>query len=230
MEITVKKREQKRKQTKTLLKKGVLPGVIYGPKRKSLDIQFDQKTFMKVFDKAGYSKVINVSVEGEKKVVKVLVREVQYHPVSDKPIHVSLFELDWEKPITAEIPVSLIGTSKAVQEKIGILLTPVDTIHVRCLPDDLPQEIQVDISTLEKIGDAISVGDLKLSKGVTLASEVASTTTVAYIAAPQKEEVVEEKAAEVTEEGEEAPTEEEGSTEETEEDKEKDTKKDTKEK
>lgn len=212
MKLKVKKRKSVRKKAKTLLIKGVLSGVIYGPRRDVLPIKVDVSEFEKVFDKAGYSQLIDMEIEGEKKTVKALVREVQYDPVTDEKIHFSLFELDLSKPITAEVPVLTRGKSKAVEEKVGFLVTPFEMLEVRCLPDKLPSKLIVDISDLNEIGDSISVKDLSLSEGVELTESITDSATLAYIAPPQKEIVEEEEKVEVpvgeeAEEGEEVEAE-----------------------
>ena len=108
-------------------------------------------------------------------------------------IHFSLFELDLEKPITTEVPIITKGRSKAVEEKVGFLVTPIESLEVRCLPSKLPPELVIDISNLNEIGDSISVGNLTLPEDVELGGGVTETTTLAYIAPPQKEIVEEEK-------------------------------------
>lgn len=222
MKISVKKRELNGKKAKELLSDGFVPGAIYGPKRKSTNIELNLVEFEKIFDEARYSNLIEVEVEGEKQTGKALIREVQFDPVSDRIIHVSFYELDLEKPITAEIPVVTKGESKAIIEKVGFLVTPVETITVRCLPDKLPSELLVDISSLDAIGDSVPITDLKLPEGVEFATEVAETTTLAYVAPPQKEIVeeapVEEGEGDVAEEGEEGEEGEEKSADEAEED------------
>jgi large subunit ribosomal protein L25 len=202
MKLSVKKREELKRKVKGLLKKNEIPGVVYGPKRKSLNIKFDGLNFEKVLKDSGYSKLVDLEVE-EEKPVKVLIREVQYEPATDKVIHVSFYELDMKKTITADVPVETKGTSTAVKDNTGFLVTPFDTLTVRCLPDKLPQKLVVDISLLNEIGDNVSIADLKLPEGVELSSEIDQNATLAYIAPPQKEIVEEEPEEEAEEEGEE---------------------------
>lgn len=204
MKIVVKKRKIKGRKIKNLRKEGVLPGVIYGPKKKSLNIELDLGAFENIFRKVGCSKFVDIEVEGESKTLKVLIREVQYEPVSGQVIHVSFFELDFAKPITTAIPIEVRGESGAVKDSIGFLVTPVESLEVRCLPEKLPEKLVVDISSLDAIGDTISISDLELPEGVKLTSDIAENLTLAYIAPPQKEIVEEEKEEEVGEEDEEA--------------------------
>lgn len=206
----MKIKAKKRKELGRKIIRGIdtIPGVIYGPNRKSQAISLKYKDVNKVFKDAGYSKLVDVEIEGEKKTSKALIREVQFDPITEDMVHISFYELDLKKTITAEVPVLTIGKSKAVEEKTGFLVIPFRTLEVRCLPENLPNTLEVDISALNEIGDSYSVLDLKLPEGVELTRDLSESATLAYIAPPQKE-IIEEKEEEVEaeeglEEGEEA--------------------------
>lgn len=206
MKLKVQKREITKKKVRNIIKEGVIPAAVYGPKRKPVNVQVSASEFGKVFEDSGYSKIIDFEVEGEKGESKVLIREVQHDPVTDEVIHVSFYDLDLTKPITTEVPVVAKGISKAVKESVGFLVTPFEYIEVRCLPEKLPDHLEVEISNLDEIGDNVSVSDLKLPDGVTLV-DIDEKATLAYIAPPQKEIVEEEP---VVAEGEEEEEGEEG--------------------
>ncbi len=206
MKISLEKRELKKKKINKLFEEGVIPAVVYGPKRESVNVKMDIDEFEKIFEKAEYNKLIDIEIQGEKKKGKALIREVQYDPITDEIIHASFYDLDLKKEIVAEIPVETKGVAKAVDEGIGFLVTPLNTIPVRCLPKDLPEEIVIEVSGLEKIGDSISLGDIELPKGVKLSEALDEKATIAYITPPQKELEVEEE--EVAVEGEEVEGEE----------------------
>ncbi|MBU0975651.1 MAG: 50S ribosomal protein L25 [Patescibacteria group bacterium] len=199
MKIKVQRREEKRKRTDSLRREGILPGVVYGPKRKSTDVTVNAQEFRKVLNDSGYSKLVDFEIEGEGKSVRALIREVQYNPVSDDEIHVAFYELDMAKPVTADVPVETTGESTAVKNKLGFLVIPFKTLEVRCLPDKLPEKFIVDVSELNEIGDNFAVEHLDLPEGVELAADISESATLAYIAPPQKEIVEEEKEV-VTEE------------------------------
>ncbi len=203
MKVKLKIRKKTGKKVKYLRKAGVLPCSIYGPKRESINVEVDLEEFRKLFKACGYSKLIDTEVEGEGKISKSLIREVQIDPVTDEFIHASFYELDLSKPITAYVPIVTTGVSKAVKDNVGFLVTPVDKIEVRCLPERLPEEIEVDISNLNEIGDNVSLNDIKLPEGVefTAMKDEIEKVILAYIAPPQKE-IVEEEKEEVSEEGE----------------------------
>jgi len=210
MKIKVQKRRRTGRKTKHLLEEGQMPAVVYGPKRKSLNIKADRKDVQRVYESAGYSRLIDFEVDGVKKTTKVLIREVQFDPVTDIIGHISFFELDMTKPITTEIPLITKGKSKAVEENIGFLVAPMESIEVRCLPEKLPPYIEIDISSLDEIGDSVPVSDLVIPEGVEFDEDVSEAAAVAFIAPPQKEIVEEETEVAEAEEGEEEGEEEEG--------------------
>jgi len=205
-EITGKKVNQLRREKK-------LPAVLYGPNRTSTNITIDPLEFRKLYKNVGYSKLFDLELDDEK--VKVLVKDLQKNQLTDEFIHVDLYQVNMKKEITAEIPLVFVGESFAVKNNIGLLVHPIQSIAVTCLPGDLPASLEVSIENFNEIGDSLTVGDIKLPEGVALASDVTPDAPVAYIAAPQKtieEEQPEEVPAEgegeeqgTTEEGEEAP-------------------------
>lgn len=193
MKIKAEKRDLTKKKTKQVQMQGKVPGAVYGPKRKSVNIMVDAHELEVLFDEAGFSSVIDIEIEGEKKAGKAIIREIQHDPITDEIIHVSFYDLDMEKKITTEVPVVVTGVSRAVKDNIGFLVTPFESLEVRCLPKDLPNRLEVDISKLDAIGDNVLISDLSLPEGVALAAEIDEHSALAYIAPPQKEIIVEEE-------------------------------------
>ncbi len=206
-EITGKKVSQLRRAKK-------LPAVLYGPNRESTNITIDPLEFKKLFKDVGYSKLFDLDLEGDK--VKVLVKDLQANTLTDEFTHIDLYQVNMKKEITAEIPLTFVGESFAVKNNIGLLVHPLQSVSVTCLPSDLPASLEVSIDGFNEIGDSITVADIKLPEGVEIANDVAPDSPVAYIAAPQKT-IEEETPEEVAEEGEETEGEEtkEGVSEET---------------
>jgi len=126
----------------------------------------------------------------------VLVKDIQIDPLTDEVIHVDLLELERGKAITVEVPIVLVGKEVCKGVKMGgILEQHLWSIEVECLPRNIPDVIEVDISELE-LGDSLHVEDLKLPEGIKVLED--PETTVVVIAEPV-EEVVEEAAPEITE-------------------------------
>ncbi len=201
MSLKAQTRELIGKKVKQLRREKKLPAVLYGPNRKSTSIVLDPFEFRKLFEDVGYSKLFDLEIEGESN-VKVLVKDLQRNILTDEFIHIDLYQVNMNKEITADIPIDFTGESFAVKNNLGLLVHPIQTISVTCLPAKLPPSLEVDISTLNEVGNSISAGDISLPEGVALANDMSPESPVAYIAAPQKtieEEVAEESVTEGTE-------------------------------
>jgi large subunit ribosomal protein L25 len=138
--------------------KGLVPGVLYGPKTKNQTVQVDAKEFDKAYKQVGESSLVNLkSQEG---VLPVLIREVQREPLRGKIIHVDFYQPRLDEEI--EVPVSLVfeGESMAVKDLGGTLLRNIQEVEVKALPQNLPHEIVVDISALVTFENKILVRDL----------------------------------------------------------------------
>ena len=205
IKLLVEKRKLVGRQVKLLRKDSVLPANIYGRKVKSLAVQVDLKSFLPVLKEAGEAGLVELKVKGEDKIRPVLIHNIQYHSVSDQPLHADFYQVNLKEKVTTKIPVELVGESPAVKSKVGILIQPLSEIEVEALPTDLPEKIEVDISKLENIDDAVLVSDVKLEETVKVLTD--TTQILVKIDTPAKEEEVapveEEKGEEEGEEGEE---------------------------
>lgn len=191
MKLEAQKREVSGKKVKLLRAKEIVPASVYGPKKPSTNIQVDKKAFLKLFKTVGFNRFFDLEVEGGK-TSKVLVKEIQKNPVTDRLYSVNFYQVDEDTKITVEVPVHFIGESPAVKQNLGFLITQMDSVALHCFPKDLPSELVVDIEKLENPGDAITVGDIQLAENVDLDSSMDKTTAIVYIGTAQKEEVVEE--------------------------------------
>jgi large subunit ribosomal protein L25 len=212
IKLTVEKRKIIGRKTKTLRREGILPANIYGKKEKSLSVQLEAKSFLPVFKEVGETGLIELKVADEKEARPVLIHNVQFHPVDETPLHVDFYQVDLKEKVTTKVPVELIGESPAVKDKIGILIQPLSEVEVEALPADLPEKIEVNISGLKAINDAVAVSDVKLPEGVKVLTE--GKEVLAKIEPLAKEEEVvapppsEEVSAEEVPTGEEVPPEE----------------------
>lgn len=207
IKLVVKKRENKPNATR---QQGLIPAVIYGPKTKPIKIEIDQNTLEKVYTEAGKSNLIDLEVEGENK--KVLIYDLQFDPVKDNIIHVDFYAVRMDQEIHTEIPVKLIGESKAVKDLGGTILNEKDTIEIECLPQDLINEIEIDIAILDTFDKVIKVADLNLPKTIKILDE--PDQIIALIQAPRSEEELAELDEAVEENVEDVEVEEKGKEEE----------------
>ena len=204
--LLVEKRKLSGSKVKLLRKQAILPANIYGRKVKSLAVQVDLKAFLPILKETGETGLVELKVKGEDKIRPVLIHNVQYHAVNDQPLHADFYQVNLKEKVTTKIPVELIGESPAVKNKIGILIQPLNEIEVEALPTDLPEKIEVDISSLAEINDAVLLKDVKLGMGVKVLSDL--NQILVKIDPPAKEEEVTVPVEEETKEGEEGEKEE----------------------
>jgi len=161
-----------------------LPAVIYGRGLETHSLTLKKIEFEKIFDMAGESNLINLDFgEG---VVKVLVKDVQRDVLKDTISHVDFYQVNMKEKVTASIPLHFIGESKVVREQGGMLNRELDEIEVECLPGDLVDHIDVDISVLESFDDVIKISNLNLPKGLEVVSE--TDDVVVTLIKPKEEE------------------------------------------
>ncbi len=189
--ITLKceKREVIGKKVKSLRKLEKLPGILYGKEQKNVPLLFDTKKFNTAFLQAGTSTIVNIKIENEDSIRKVLLHEPQLHPVTGFPIHVDVYQVNMKEKIRTEIPLQFIGEPPAVNELEGNLITNRDNVEVECLPHDLVSEITVDISNLKTFDDKIHVKDLPVNEGIEILDE--PDELIVYVTEPRSEEELE---------------------------------------
>ncbi len=181
-------------KVKNLRKQGLLPANIYGKKVKSLAVEVAEKDFTSVFAKVGETGLIELTVGDEKK--PVLVHNVAYNPVTDKPLHVDFFQVDLKEKVTAKVKLVMIGESPAVKDKVGVLLTIISDVEVEALPSDLPDKIEVDITVLSALDQTLKVSDLKVSDKIKILTNSASEIIkVAPLVSKEAEKMAAEEAA-----------------------------------
>lgn len=168
LEVSTRKKEE---NTKDLIKMSLVPAVIYGPHLKTNKlVKVGANDLNKVFAVAGESTLIDLVVDGKAE-GKVLIKDEQRDAVRDTTIHVDLYEVDMTKELYTDIPLHFIGVSPAVTDLGGVLAKSINEVEVKCLPGDLVNHIDVDLSILAQIHDVIKIHDLKLPKGIKLTTE-----------------------------------------------------------
>ncbi len=173
------------KRSRDEQKTGRIGAVVYGHGIASQSISVGHSDFVKLLRGAGYSSLIDLTL-GDQSPVKVLIKEVQLHPIKVEPVHIDFYQVRMDEELTADIPLKFIGESRAVKEDGGTLIKSLDHVEVRCLPANLPHEIEIDLSVLATFEDAVTVGGLKLPSGVTSVTD--GKVTIATVARPLTEE------------------------------------------
>ena len=181
-QISVKKRNlEGSSASRRMRHAGLLPGVIYGTDTNPLAVELETHAVEQVLHHhASETILVDIDLEGEGS-VSVLLKEVQHHPVTGALLHVDLQRVAANQTLQVEVSLELVGEPEGV--KLGGLLDQVmHTILVECLPADLPETVNVDVSDLE-IGSALHVSDLKLGNKVAILSD--ADALVAGVSAPK---------------------------------------------
>jgi large subunit ribosomal protein L25 len=186
------KRDVTGKQVSALRRAGKLPAVIYGRRTEPVSITLDAHVAGLALSKVGSSSLITVDVDGKQ--YPALVRERQRDYIKGTLKHVDFLAVSLTETIRADVRIEIIGLSPAVKDFNAVLVTGLHAIAVECLPTDLPDHIDVDISGLAQVGDGIHVGDLQISEKVQILTDPGEMIVVTTYA---KEEAVEEVAAPV---------------------------------
>jgi large subunit ribosomal protein L25 len=164
-ELEVEKREQAGKGVaRTLRRLGKIPGVLYGGGQSqflSMDYNIARKL---VLSQVGHTGLLTVRVPGEQERVAIL-QDYQIDPITGAILHVDLFEVSMEKSIRVRVPVTVIGAVPVGVKEGGILHQPLRELHIECLPDQIPDHIEITASELG-VGQGIHVKDVEASIGV----------------------------------------------------------------
>lgn len=191
------------KKVGALRRQGITPTHLYGMGIEPLILQGESPVLQRLVASAGGNIPVTVSIKGEEGSHLTFIREVQRHPVTEAILHVDFFQVPMTEVTQAEVPVILVGESPAVRLNSGILFHALHTILVECLPLDVPQSVELDISGLDDFEKALRGSDIDLGDKVTVLTD--PDELIVRVNPPR---VVVEEAAAVGEEG--APVAEEG--------------------
>ena len=186
--------DAKKRVKKTKLDAADLPAVVYGRGMEATGVSINTIEFKKLFSEAGESTIFNLSVDGEDH--DVLVHDFQRDPVSYEVSHVDFYAIEKGQTITVSVPLEFVGEAPVKDAEDAQLVYVLHELEVKCQPKDLPGEIEVDISSVAKLGDAIHISDLNLPEGVESVLD-ADETVVSTSAVREEEEVEEEESEEI---------------------------------
>lgn len=164
-----------------------IPAVIYGHGSENTIIKMNNSDFLRLFRKSGESHIITITVDGKK--IDVLVHDIQREPVSGDFLHIDFIIVKKGEAVHTNIAINFLGTSQAVKEG-AIIEEHLKSIEVKCLPADLVDGFDVDLSELKEFGDSIRVSDLNLSSKYTVLNKADDVVVTA--AKPKKVVEIEE--------------------------------------
>jgi large subunit ribosomal protein L25 len=175
------------KQVRALRREGQLPAVIYGRHHDPINISLDSHSAALSLGKLTSSSLVTIDLDGTE--YPALIREKQRDYIKNRILHIDFLAVSLDEKITATVSLHFVGVSIAVKDYNAVLVHNLEQLDVECLPTDLPERIDVDISVLNRIGDGIRVKDIPVSDKVRLLAD--PDTMVAVATAPKVEEEVE---------------------------------------
>ncbi|MBI1401612.1 MAG: 50S ribosomal protein L25/general stress protein Ctc [Porphyrobacter sp.] len=151
--------------SRALRRDGRTPAVIYGGKEEPATIHVEEKELTRQLMTGHFmNSIVNIEIGG--KTIKTLPKDVAFHPVSDRPLHVDFLRLSADATVDVAVPVVFINEEKSPGLKKGGVLNIVrHELELVCPADDIPGEIQIDV-TGKDVGDAIHISEVALPKGV----------------------------------------------------------------
>jgi large subunit ribosomal protein L25 len=205
MELTAFRRHGSGKErARKLHSLGKVPGVLYGKGLASCSIEFDRRDLEKFLGIARRGAVVirmNVKDGSEEKESFVVLKDVQTNPKTDRVIHVDFYEVAFGKKFRIEVPIRIKGKAAGIEQG-GIVEQVTRSLEVECLPANVPEFLELDVSPLE-IGDSLHLGDMSFPEGVQPLDKDITATIVSVHAPRIEEEVVsvapEEEVAEAAE-------------------------------
>ena len=159
------------KKVRRLRRKGVIPVHLYGAAIEPKNLQTDDRTLNRLLLQVGSNVPVSVEFDDQEMENVCFVREVQRHPVTERVIHVDFLRVDVSQTISAEVPLTLTGTSTAVTEMAGTLLLNVQSLSIEALPMRMPAEISVDISPLVDFDSSLFVKDIEVPGDVVVLND-----------------------------------------------------------
>jgi large subunit ribosomal protein L25 len=199
IEIVARKREmQGTGPARRLRRQGRVPGIIYGGEQGPVNIELDHKDlYLNLRNERFHASILSLEVAGAKE--QVLLRAVTMHPYRPLVEHVDFQRVQKNKKLHMKVPLHFVNAEKSpgVKDQGGVVSHVVNEIDITCLPDDLPQFVEVDLGNLA-VGNSIHARDLKLPNGVELSLGKAENPVVATVVVPQLITEEEEVAAVVS--------------------------------
>jgi large subunit ribosomal protein L25 len=185
--VTAQNRQETGKNVNRRLRvKGLIPGVLYGSKKKPVPVSVSPKDIGSILrSKTGENTLFDLDLDGSRRTV--ILKEFQLEPIKGALLHADFYEVALDKPLQVSVHVELVGTPVGVKVQGGIVDWVTRELEIESLPRDIPEKITVDISALE-IGKHVRVADIQVPDKVKVLTE--PDVVIAHVVAPRAEEVV----------------------------------------
>lgn len=171
---------------------GYIPAVIYGSGKENMNLQVEERLFMRLLREGGTNRLISLKLDGEERAV--LMQELQQDPIKGTPQHIDFLEVRLDEEVTVLVSVQLIGENERSQDG-GVISQPLWELEVSCLPTEIPEVLEIDVSALV-VGDSLQVKDVQVPAGITIITDP-EETVVSVVVPEEIEEEEEEEEVEV---------------------------------
>lgn len=194
--------ELKTKGVKLLRRKGLIPGVLYYSGEKNVNIEVDKSILFHAMQSG--QRIFEIEQEGKSQFT--MIKQVQYHPVTDEVVHLDLMRVRRSEKMTITVPLVLIGDAKGVKEG-GILSQSINQLEINCFPTDVPEQIELNVEDLE-LNSSMNISDIKLKNDdieIITDGEV-NIVNISKLVEEEEAEEVDETSDGTTDDGESEPT------------------------
>ena len=171
IELSAATRDILGKKVRFLRRQGLTPANLYGRNVKSTALQVDTTQLKHTLAKAGKSSLVALKVDSAKRPKMVIIRDIQREPLTGGLLHVDLYQVKMEERIKIEVSLLFVGEAPAIRDRGGILVQNMTSVEVECLPANMPHNIEVDLSVLKELDQAVHVKDLSVDEGVTILTD-----------------------------------------------------------
>ncbi len=168
-----------------------IPGILYGQGEKPVPLSVNRHEFQRMLFVSAGERVmftLNLTGDGDGGKRLALLKELQRHPVNDQIRHIDFYEVAMDRTVQVEVPIVPVGEAKGVKISKGIMELIQREVTIECLPLEIPDEIEVDITDLD-VGDALHVGDIKAKEGIRFVDDPGTTLITIGAAAIEEAEV-----------------------------------------
>ena len=172
VQIELDPRELTGKKVGRLRRAGIVPVHLYGPGMEPRALQCQASRLIQVLATAGGATPIQITIQGESVNHLAFAREIQWGPKRDDLLHVDLLAADVSRPVTAQVPVVLVGESMGARNISGTVMQQLRAVDIQALPLEMPGQIEVDISVMEEADSVIRVSDLPVPESSTVLSDL----------------------------------------------------------
>jgi large subunit ribosomal protein L25 len=195
--LTVDKRNILGKKNRSLRRHGITPVHVFGHGIESQSLQCDTHELMQIIAHAGETRLIKLKVKGEKTPKNVFIKEVQKDPFGKELFHVDFYQVRMDEKMEVSVPIILTGESPLMRDKNRMLSHGIQELSISCTPDKVPPQIEVDITVLEDLEQAIFVKDIALDPDITINDDLEQMVVkVAEVGVVEEPEAVAEEEAE----------------------------------